>query len=153
MPSAHSRNERWNKYPSSTKYNPQVAAIVNQAKKPLVIISILVARPTWWRVVCGPRAVGECGIINRDSIVPIQPETRSLAEATTSQEKYCLSAICWSRKHNFCWQLHPSKLKFLTVLAMYFSTELQKHCNLNYKKCKNIKSYQFTNRAMSGFGL
>jgi uncharacterized membrane protein len=27
----------WNKYPSSTKYNPQVAAIVNQAKKPLVI--------------------------------------------------------------------------------------------------------------------
>jgi len=27
----------WNKYPSSTKYNPQVAAIVNQAQKPLVI--------------------------------------------------------------------------------------------------------------------
>ncbi|MEG4961059.1 MULTISPECIES: glycosyltransferase family 39 protein [unclassified Microcoleus] len=27
----------WNKYPSSTKYNPQVAAIINQAKKPLVI--------------------------------------------------------------------------------------------------------------------
>ncbi|MEG4809714.1 glycosyltransferase family 39 protein [Microcoleus sp. F8-D3] len=27
----------WNKYPSSTKYNPQIAAIVNQAKKPLVI--------------------------------------------------------------------------------------------------------------------
>ena len=27
----------WNKYPSSTKYNAQVAAIVNQAKKPLVI--------------------------------------------------------------------------------------------------------------------
>ncbi|MEG4516730.1 MULTISPECIES: glycosyltransferase family 39 protein [unclassified Microcoleus] len=27
----------WNKYPSSTKYNPQVAAMVNQAKKPLVI--------------------------------------------------------------------------------------------------------------------
>ena len=27
----------WNKYPSSTKYNPAVAAIVNQAKKPLVI--------------------------------------------------------------------------------------------------------------------
>ena len=27
----------WNKYPSSTKYNPQVATIVNQAKKPLVI--------------------------------------------------------------------------------------------------------------------
>lgn len=27
----------WNKYPSSTKYNPQVAAIVNQAKKPLII--------------------------------------------------------------------------------------------------------------------
>ncbi|HSF72583.1 MAG TPA: glycosyltransferase family 39 protein [Microcoleus sp.] len=27
----------WNKYPSSTKYNLQVAAIVNQAKKPLVI--------------------------------------------------------------------------------------------------------------------
>ncbi|MEG4004553.1 glycosyltransferase family 39 protein [Microcoleus sp. Pol11C1] len=27
----------WNKYPSSTKYNPQVAAIFNQAKKPLVI--------------------------------------------------------------------------------------------------------------------
>ncbi|MCY7381699.1 MAG: glycosyltransferase family 39 protein [Microcoleus sp. CAN_BIN18] len=27
----------WNKYPSSTKYNPQVASIVNQAKKPLVI--------------------------------------------------------------------------------------------------------------------
>ncbi|MEG4277036.1 glycosyltransferase family 39 protein [Microcoleus sp. MON1_C1] len=27
----------WNKYPSSTKHNPQVAAIVNQAKKPLVI--------------------------------------------------------------------------------------------------------------------
>ena len=27
----------WNKYPSSTKYNPVVASIVNQAKKPLVI--------------------------------------------------------------------------------------------------------------------
>ncbi|MEG4800843.1 glycosyltransferase family 39 protein [Microcoleus sp. ARI1-B5] len=27
----------WNKYPSSTKYNPQVAAIVNQAQKPLII--------------------------------------------------------------------------------------------------------------------
>lgn len=27
----------WNKYPSSTKYNPPVAAIVNQAQKPLVI--------------------------------------------------------------------------------------------------------------------
>ncbi|MEG4196929.1 glycosyltransferase family 39 protein [Microcoleus sp. Pol12A5] len=27
----------WNKYPSSTKYNPQVATIVNQSKKPLVI--------------------------------------------------------------------------------------------------------------------
>ena len=27
----------WNKYPSSTRYNPAVAAIVNQAKKPLVI--------------------------------------------------------------------------------------------------------------------
>ncbi|MEG4505805.1 glycosyltransferase family 39 protein [Microcoleus sp. F6_B4] len=27
----------WNKYPSSTKYNPQIAAIVNQAQKPLVI--------------------------------------------------------------------------------------------------------------------
>ncbi|MEG5057233.1 glycosyltransferase family 39 protein [Microcoleus sp. A2-C5] len=27
----------WNKYPSSTKYNPQVAAIVNQAQKPLLI--------------------------------------------------------------------------------------------------------------------
>ncbi|MEG4396407.1 glycosyltransferase family 39 protein [Microcoleus sp. BROC3] len=27
----------WNKYPSSTKYNPQVAAIVNQSQKPLVI--------------------------------------------------------------------------------------------------------------------
>jgi uncharacterized membrane protein len=27
----------WNKYPSSTKYNPAVAAIVNQAQKPLVI--------------------------------------------------------------------------------------------------------------------
>ncbi|UNU26708.1 glycosyltransferase family 39 protein [Microcoleus vaginatus] len=27
----------WNKYPSSTKYNPSVAAIVNQAQKPLVI--------------------------------------------------------------------------------------------------------------------
>ena len=27
----------WNKYPSSTQYNPQVAAIVNQGKKPLVI--------------------------------------------------------------------------------------------------------------------
>ena len=27
----------WNKYPSSTKYNPAVASIVNQAKKPLVI--------------------------------------------------------------------------------------------------------------------
>lgn len=27
----------WNKYPSSTKHNPAVAAIVNQAKKPLVI--------------------------------------------------------------------------------------------------------------------
>ncbi|MEG4573570.1 glycosyltransferase family 39 protein [Microcoleus sp. N3A4] len=27
----------WNKYPSSTEYNPQVAAIVNQAQKPLVI--------------------------------------------------------------------------------------------------------------------
>ncbi|WP_293132282.1 glycosyltransferase family 39 protein [Microcoleus sp. bin38.metabat.b11b12b14.051] len=27
----------WNKYPSSTKYNPAVAAIVNQAKKPLLI--------------------------------------------------------------------------------------------------------------------
>jgi hypothetical protein len=27
----------WNKYPSSTKYNPQVAALVNQAQKPLVI--------------------------------------------------------------------------------------------------------------------
>ncbi|MEG5037814.1 MULTISPECIES: glycosyltransferase family 39 protein [unclassified Microcoleus] len=27
----------WNKYPSSTQYNPQVAAIVNQAQKPLVI--------------------------------------------------------------------------------------------------------------------
>jgi len=37
VPSAHSRNERWNKYPSSTKYNPQVAAIVNQAQKPLII--------------------------------------------------------------------------------------------------------------------
>ncbi|MCC3407343.1 MAG: hypothetical protein JGK17_17470 [Microcoleus sp. PH2017_10_PVI_O_A] len=27
----------WNKYPSSTKYNPSIAAIVNQSKKPLVI--------------------------------------------------------------------------------------------------------------------
>ena len=27
----------WNKYPSSTKYNPAVASIVNQAKKPLLI--------------------------------------------------------------------------------------------------------------------
>ncbi|MEG4586347.1 glycosyltransferase family 39 protein [Microcoleus sp. MOSTC5] len=27
----------WNKYPSSTKYNPPIAAIVNQAQKPLVI--------------------------------------------------------------------------------------------------------------------
>ncbi len=27
----------WNKYPSSTKYNPQIAAIVNQSQKPLVI--------------------------------------------------------------------------------------------------------------------
>ena len=27
----------WNKYPSSTKYNPAVASIINQAKKPLVI--------------------------------------------------------------------------------------------------------------------
>lgn len=27
----------WNKYPSSTKYNPQIAAIINQAQKPLVI--------------------------------------------------------------------------------------------------------------------
>ncbi|MFS8117063.1 MAG: hypothetical protein ACMG55_01035 [Microcoleus sp.] len=27
----------WNKYPSSTRYNPAVASIVNQAKKPLVI--------------------------------------------------------------------------------------------------------------------
>ncbi|MEG4286067.1 glycosyltransferase family 39 protein [Microcoleus sp. A006_D1] len=27
----------WNKYPSSTRYNPGVAAIVNQAQKPLVI--------------------------------------------------------------------------------------------------------------------
>jgi hypothetical protein len=27
----------WNKYPSSTKYNPTVAEIVNQAKNPLII--------------------------------------------------------------------------------------------------------------------
>ncbi len=42
----------------------------------LELISIPVT-PEWWSVGSGPLGVGECGIIDLDFIIPIQPKTIS----------------------------------------------------------------------------